>query len=94
MKRGLKPIYRPAIVRLLSIGPLTVAEIAVRLPCCLTTAYDNVRELRKAGTGAWLSKDRQHDHSPDDFGQRAGCTQASVLHGNAAYAKDAPQDEC
>ena len=49
MKRGLKPIYRPAIVRLLSIGPLTVAEIAVRLPCCLTTAYDNVRELRKAG---------------------------------------------
>ena len=49
MKRGLKPIYRSAIVRLLSIGPLTVAEIAVRLPCCLTTAYDNVRELRKAG---------------------------------------------
>lgn len=49
MKRGLKPIYRPAIVRLLSIGPLTVAEIALRLPCCLTTAYDNVRALRKAG---------------------------------------------
>lgn len=49
MKRGLKPVYRPAIVRLLSIGPLTVADIALRLPCALTTAYDNVRELRKAG---------------------------------------------
>ena len=48
MKRGLKPIYRPAIVRLLSIGPLTVAEIAVRLPCALPTAYLNIRALRKA----------------------------------------------
>ena len=47
--RGLKPVYRAAIVRLLSIGPLSVAEIALRLPCALTTAYDNVRELRKAG---------------------------------------------
>ena len=47
--RGLKPVYRAAIVRLLSIGPLSVADIALRLPCALTTAYDNVRELRKAG---------------------------------------------
>jgi len=47
--RGLKPVYRAAIVRLLSIGPLSVAEIAVRLPCALATAYDNVRALRKAG---------------------------------------------
>ena len=47
--RGLKPVYRAGIVRLLSIGELSVAEIAVRLPCSLTTAYDNVRELRKAG---------------------------------------------
>ena len=46
--RGLKPIYRAAIVRLLSIGPLSVAEIALRLPCALATAYDNVRALRKA----------------------------------------------
>ena len=47
--RGLKPVYRAAIVRLLSIGPLSVAEIALRLPCALPTAYLNIRELRKAG---------------------------------------------
>jgi len=46
--RGLKPVYRAAIIRLLSIGPLSVAEISLRLPCALPTAYLNIRALRKA----------------------------------------------
>ena len=48
MTRGLKPVYRAAIVRLLSISELSVAEIAQKIPCAITTAYDNVRALRKS----------------------------------------------
>ena len=36
-------------MRLLSIAPYSVAEIAARLPCALPTAYLNIRALRKTG---------------------------------------------
>ena len=83
--RGLKPVYRAAIVRLLSIGPLSVAEIALRLPCALTTAYDNVRELRKAGVVRVHSYEKSGNMTTALM-QRAGCQKATVVHGSGAYA--------
>jgi hypothetical protein len=47
--RGIKPVYKAAIVRLLGNGNMSVEDIAQRVPCSMRTAYDIVKSLRKTG---------------------------------------------
>lgn len=61
--RGIKPVYKAAIVRLLGNGDLSVADIAQRVPCSIRTAYDIVRALRKTGQ-AYVSEYRPDNTKP------------------------------
>jgi len=47
--RGIKPVYKAAIVRLLGNGNMSVEDIAQTVPCSMRTAYDIVKSLRKTG---------------------------------------------
>ena len=44
-KRGLKPRCQPAIVKLLALGPLTVAQIHAQVFCAQRSAYMVIRQL-------------------------------------------------
>jgi len=44
-KRGLKPRCQPAIVKLLALGPLTVAQIHAQVFCAQRTAYMLIQQM-------------------------------------------------
>jgi len=44
-KRGLKPRCQPAIVKLLALGPLTVAQIHAHVFCAQRTAYMLIQQM-------------------------------------------------
>jgi hypothetical protein len=44
-KRGLKPRCQPAIVNLLALGPLTVAQIHAQVFCAQRTAYMLIEQM-------------------------------------------------
>ncbi len=44
-KRGLKPRCQPAIVNLLALGPLTVAQIHAQVFCAQRTAYMLIQQM-------------------------------------------------
>jgi hypothetical protein len=44
-KRGLKPRCQPAIVKLLALGPLTVAQIHAQVFCAQRSAYMVIKQM-------------------------------------------------